>query len=211
MPEVLTMTEHLRPRAAARGPSGAKACPRPARRAWGDDIAVTDAAGGARRDDVAVAASLGPPRSNNPIRTWETGYSPDGGSAAGVAGLSRRTMFGRRRLNDPALGAPGSSLDGGQAPPHDRPPAARPLALLVEPVTRAPPATASLPVLIEPTPPPARETPPARLPPREKPPLPPPERTCARRPPSQIRQPTSSRPAAFGEIGTSISATPLTK
>ena len=88
------------------------------RRAWGDDIAVTDAAGGARRDDVAVAASPGPPGSKNLIRTWETGYSPDGGSTAGIARVSRRTMFGhrwRRRLNNPALGAPGSSLDGGQA------------------------------------------------------------------------------------------------
>ena len=104
----------------AAGPSRAQARSRPARRAWGDDIAVTDAAGGARRDDVAVAASLGPPASNNPIRTWEIGYSPDGGSAAGIAWLSRRTMRGRRRLNDPALGAPGRPLHGGQATPDAR-------------------------------------------------------------------------------------------
>ncbi len=120
MPEVAAKGQHFGLNMVAAGPSRAQARSRPARRARSDDIAVTDAAGGARRDDVAVAASPGPPGSDNPIRTWETGYSPDGGSAAGVAGLSRRTMRWGRRLNDPALGATGSSLDGGQATPDYR-------------------------------------------------------------------------------------------
>ena len=98
----------------------------------------------------------------------------------------------------------------GRPRPAMEPPTVRPGAPREEPVARASPTAEGLPLLIRPTPL-LRETAPALLPPREKPPRLPPERTCATRLPSQIRQPTSNRPAAFREIDTSSSVAPLNR